>query len=138
MSELYELVERPELESPVLVLALDGWIDAGLGAANARAAILGAIETITVATFDSDTLLDHRARRGAGSHRTRRPRSRSPRGGSVGASASLRVRHALSRGERGPAGGSRRRRGRAHRERRAPRRSHLGARTHRRARCRER
>src|SRR5881392_2854929 len=63
MTELYELVERPELESPVLVLSVDGWIDARLGAANARAAILGAIETITVATFDSDTLLDHRARR---------------------------------------------------------------------------
>ena len=25
---LYDLVERPELGSPVLVLALDGWIDA--------------------------------------------------------------------------------------------------------------
>jgi proteasome assembly chaperone (PAC2) family protein len=60
---LFELVERPDLESPVLVLALDGWIDAGLGATNARAAILGALDTVTVATFDSDQLLDHRARR---------------------------------------------------------------------------
>jgi len=60
---LFELVERPELESPVLILALDGWIDAGLGAANARAALLSGLEAATVAVFDSDELLDHRARR---------------------------------------------------------------------------
>ena len=60
---LYEFVERPDLESPVLILALDGWIDAGLGAANARAALLHDLEPVTVATFDSDELLDHRARR---------------------------------------------------------------------------
>ena len=60
---LYEFVERPELESPVLILALDGWIDAGLGAANARAALVQGLEPVTVATFDSDQLLDHRARR---------------------------------------------------------------------------
>src|SRR4051812_43224766 len=61
--ELYELVERPELDAPTLILALDGWIDAGLGATNARAALLSALETVTVAVFDSDELLDHRARR---------------------------------------------------------------------------
>ena len=60
---LYEFVERPDLESPVLILALDGWIDAGLGAANARAALLASLDPVTVATFDSDQLLDHRARR---------------------------------------------------------------------------
>lgn len=60
---LFELVERPDLESPVLILALDGWIDAGLGAANARAALLAGLEPATVALFDSDQLLDHRARR---------------------------------------------------------------------------
>lgn len=60
---LFEIVERPDLEAPALVVALDGWIDAGLGAANARTAMLDQLETITVATFDSDTLLDHRARR---------------------------------------------------------------------------
>ena len=32
---LYELVERPDLDSPVLVLALDGWVDAGFGAQTA-------------------------------------------------------------------------------------------------------
>ncbi|CAN5256448.1 PAC2 family protein [soil metagenome] len=63
MTASYELVERPDLESPVLVLALDGWIDAGFGAANARTALLDGLETLTVAVFDSDELLDHRARR---------------------------------------------------------------------------
>jgi hypothetical protein len=32
---LYELLERPELAEPVMILALDGWIDAGGGAASA-------------------------------------------------------------------------------------------------------
>jgi proteasome assembly chaperone (PAC2) family protein len=63
MSPLFELVERPDLESPVVVLALDGWVDAGLGAGNARSTLLGVLDTVTVAVFDSDELLDHRARR---------------------------------------------------------------------------
>ena len=60
---IYEFVERPELESPVLVVVLDGWVDGGLGATNALATLLASMETITVAVFDSDDLLDHRARR---------------------------------------------------------------------------
>jgi len=60
---LYETIEEPELESPVLVLALDGWIDAGMAAQSARSALLEVLDTVTVATFDSDELLDHRARR---------------------------------------------------------------------------
>jgi proteasome assembly chaperone (PAC2) family protein len=60
---LYELNEHPDLESPVLVQALEGWIDAGLGAATAIQSILGSTDTTTVATFDADVLLDHRARR---------------------------------------------------------------------------
>jgi len=63
MSDLYEFHEHPDLESPVLVLALDGWIDAGGAAARAGASLLDGHETTTVATFDADTLLDHRARR---------------------------------------------------------------------------
>jgi proteasome assembly chaperone (PAC2) family protein len=63
MADLYEIVERPELQAPVLILALDGWIDAGVGAANARAALLSHLGPSTVAVFDSDQLLDHRARR---------------------------------------------------------------------------
>jgi proteasome assembly chaperone (PAC2) family protein len=60
---LYDLHERPELESPVLVVVLEGWIDAGLGAQQARACIAEQIDAVTVATFDTDALLDHRARR---------------------------------------------------------------------------
>ncbi len=63
MADLYELVERPELDAPILILALDGWIDAGLGSANARASLLETMSPVTVARFDSDALLDHRARR---------------------------------------------------------------------------
>jgi proteasome assembly chaperone (PAC2) family protein len=60
---LYQLLEEPELETPVAVLALDGWIDAGLGAQNARQALLQSLDTTTVATFDADALLDYRSRR---------------------------------------------------------------------------
>ena len=60
---LYELLDEPDLESPAAVLALDGWIDAGLGAQSARQALLDSLETTTVATFDADSLLDFRSRR---------------------------------------------------------------------------
>src|SRR5438874_8492913 len=46
-----------------MVVTLEGWIDAGLGAAAAIAAVLQAVETEPIASFDVDTLLDHRARR---------------------------------------------------------------------------
>jgi proteasome assembly chaperone (PAC2) family protein len=54
---------HPELAEPLLVVALEGWIDAGLGAANAASALLTGADADTVATFDADRLLDHRARR---------------------------------------------------------------------------
>jgi proteasome assembly chaperone (PAC2) family protein len=60
---IVEIVERPELEAPVLVLALDGWIDAGAGAVGVRDLLRRQLRPVTVATFDSDELLDHRARR---------------------------------------------------------------------------
>ena len=63
MSDLYEFHEHPDLESPVLILALDGWIDAGGAAARAGMSLLDGHDTTTVATFDADRLLDHRARR---------------------------------------------------------------------------
>jgi hypothetical protein len=61
--ELYELIDRPALEEPVLLLALDGWIDAGLAAGTAASVLLDELDTITVARFDGDALLDYRARR---------------------------------------------------------------------------
>jgi proteasome assembly chaperone (PAC2) family protein len=64
MTDLYEVHVRPDLADPVLVLALDGWIDAGFGAAVARRALLDAAgPTTLIATFDRDRLLDFRARR---------------------------------------------------------------------------
>lgn len=60
---LYELVDRPSLSSPVMILGLEGWIDAGLGAGTAMAHLEAACEWMTVATFDADVLLDHRSRR---------------------------------------------------------------------------
>ena len=63
MPELYELVNRPRLVDPVLVVGLDGWIDAGLGAATATAHLLGLLDTAPVAVFDADRLVDHRSRR---------------------------------------------------------------------------
>jgi predicted ATP-grasp superfamily ATP-dependent carboligase len=62
-SDLYELRARPELDGPVLVMAPEGWIDAGLGGAGAVGALLAAMETEVIAAFDADRLLDHRARR---------------------------------------------------------------------------
>src|SRR5690242_10841642 len=62
-SDLYELRARPQLDRPVLVMAPDGWIDAGLGGAGAAAALVEALQTEVVATFDVDRLLDYRSRR---------------------------------------------------------------------------
>ena len=60
---LYELHERPDLHEPVLLVALEGWIDAGGAAARAIESIVTTSEMTHVATFDADTLLDFRARR---------------------------------------------------------------------------
>lgn len=63
MSALYEFHEHPELDSPLLVVAMEGWIDAGGAAARAATALLEGSETTPVVSFDADELLDHRARR---------------------------------------------------------------------------
>lgn len=60
---LYELIEQPDLDEPVLVLALEGWIDAGLAAVGAAEVVTEELETVTVARFSTDDLLDYRARR---------------------------------------------------------------------------
>jgi hypothetical protein len=60
---MYELHTRPHLDRPVLVVHMEGWIDAGLGAATAMATLQAAVTTERVASFDVDALLDHRARR---------------------------------------------------------------------------
>lgn len=60
---LYRLLTRPELNRPVLVMAPEGWIDAGLGGISAISTLLASMTTELVATFDIDELIDLRARR---------------------------------------------------------------------------
>lgn len=60
---LYSMVDQPDLESPVLIMVLKGWIDAGLGADGAAEVLTGQLERRTIARFDADALLDWRARR---------------------------------------------------------------------------
>jgi len=60
---LYERHLQRTLDRPVLVVALEGWVDAGLGADGAITALLSASPTELVATFDGETLIDQRARR---------------------------------------------------------------------------
>jgi proteasome assembly chaperone (PAC2) family protein len=57
------MVEQPDLDAPVLVMALKGWIDAGLGADAAADVLAAELDLRTVARFDADALLDWRARR---------------------------------------------------------------------------
>ena len=65
--ELYELhLEVPqldELREPVLVHALDGYVDAGSGVRLAVDHLLNALDHTVVATFDADALIDYRSRR---------------------------------------------------------------------------
>ena len=64
--ELYELAPTlPTLDRPVLLQALDGFIDAGGGVRLAREQLLTSLEHDLVATFDVDQLYDYRARRPA-------------------------------------------------------------------------
>jgi predicted ATP-grasp superfamily ATP-dependent carboligase len=60
---LYERLSHPSLADPILIVALEGWIDAGFGAAGAAEVLHDQLTTDPVATFDTDALLDQRARR---------------------------------------------------------------------------
>src|SRR5262249_28539512 len=63
MTDLVTFAEHPPLHEPTLLVALEGWIDAGGAAQGAARAILSSHSSEAIATFDSDELLDHRARR---------------------------------------------------------------------------
>ena len=63
-SALYELTgEVPELDSPVLIQALTGFVDAGSAIQLSREHLLDRLDVRTIATFDVDQLLDYRSRR---------------------------------------------------------------------------
>jgi proteasome assembly chaperone (PAC2) family protein len=54
---------HPDLRSPVMVVALEGWIDAGSGASGAIAELVRQLAPTPLATFDPDLFIDFRARR---------------------------------------------------------------------------
>jgi hypothetical protein len=56
-----ELTTQPN--RPILVMGLEGWVDAGLSGGNAISALLGSMRTEPLYTFDADQLVDHRSRR---------------------------------------------------------------------------
>lgn len=59
---LYEFVEDiPELVAPALIVAFDGWVNAGSVGTRASTSIKG--EGRNLATFDGDVLFDYRASR---------------------------------------------------------------------------
>ena len=63
-SALYELTgEVPELDSPVLIQALTGFVDAGSAIQLSREHLLDRLDVRTIATFDVDQLFDYRSRR---------------------------------------------------------------------------
>jgi hypothetical protein len=59
---LYRLRRQmPQISAPAVVIALDGWVDAGSSATNAAATLAQGGKV--VATFDADSIFDYRARR---------------------------------------------------------------------------
>jgi hypothetical protein len=73
MAPLFKIDEPDDLREPTLLVALDGWVDAGSAATNAaeRVAEGGSV----IAEFDGDALFDYRARRPALEIRDGRPRT---------------------------------------------------------------
>lgn len=63
MAELYELSGATAPESPVLIVALEGWIDAGMAAHTALSALVETVALRPYAVFDDEELIDLRARR---------------------------------------------------------------------------
>lgn len=60
---VYRVLSDVPTTDPVLIVALDGWVDAGLGASAAMAAIMEHTDVEPVAIFDGDLFIDQRARR---------------------------------------------------------------------------
>ena len=61
--ELVTVHREPGLADPVLIIVLDGWVDAGYGMRNATEIMVKPDDAVLVASFDADLLVDHRARR---------------------------------------------------------------------------
>jgi proteasome assembly chaperone (PAC2) family protein len=63
MSPLVELSEHPELRDPFLVVHLSGWQDAGAAGQTSAVFLRARWNARPLAEFDSDELIDYRARR---------------------------------------------------------------------------
>jgi predicted ATP-grasp superfamily ATP-dependent carboligase len=63
ITEIFSTHGEPALDRPVLVVSLEGWVDAGLGATTAIASLLGQGATAPLVTFNGEHFLDQRARR---------------------------------------------------------------------------
>ncbi len=63
MSPIVEVHDHPSLSTPALIVGLEGWIDAGMAAASAAQLMTEAAKAEPIATFDTDILIDYRARR---------------------------------------------------------------------------
>jgi predicted ATP-grasp superfamily ATP-dependent carboligase len=63
VTDLATVHQWPSLERPVLVVAMEGWIDAGAASATAVSHLMTLMPHELVATFDEDELIDFRARR---------------------------------------------------------------------------
>jgi proteasome assembly chaperone (PAC2) family protein len=59
--QLYRMTSEPPLEAPILITAFDGWVDAASAATTAANTI--AADGVPIAEFDTDLLVDYRARR---------------------------------------------------------------------------
>ena len=63
MTDHHFVVEPPELDEPVLVVMLTGWIDASGAAAAAMTTLDKECAASALVAFDDDTYIDYRARR---------------------------------------------------------------------------
>lgn len=61
--DLLTVLRRPDLVDPVMLVYFEGWIDAAQCAGSAVERILDQMGSSTMATFDTEWLLDHRSRR---------------------------------------------------------------------------
>ncbi len=63
MTEIFEVHREPAVQEPLLVVSLEGWVDAGLGSTTAIASLLGHVHSEPIVTFNGEHFLDQRARR---------------------------------------------------------------------------
>ncbi len=64
MDKSYTIVgDLPEVNDPLLVVMMSGWIDTSSAAANAMESISKETKAKTIISFDNDTFVDYRARR---------------------------------------------------------------------------